>query len=543
MERSERSLSLEEQAELARNNKKVKNVSHDGFCEGHSPSPSSPSFAGGSSSKNVSFKDKLMGEKPGAYTQAFCFEEFMEDDAESDDEVETLRQGDHFLSVRPWEPDFKPESANVSSIAMWIRLSGLLIEYYNAKALQHIGKAIGNVLRIDTFTATESRGKFARLCIQVDVDKPLVTTVMIGKLQQAVTYEGIHNLCFECGRLGHRKELCPFVIKPMPMLPCKEADLGGVGPHGKEHVAIRKDEHEELYGPWVVVALRKKETKIQRSGGYLPDHGLAYEQRSNGLQVASRKTWAGVEKVDGSSGLNRETKRKLSPVRILEKAQVEQVIHRIGKEAQTSLAHVLSLSLKGKESKLKVDKARKANSVKAMRAVARARAVQNSQSSAARELNAPFQGAEMRSKEMNAPVHLKGCTYRDSGNGDTGTKADGDFQFAAAAVSDMGQNRRGSIGLNSDQIGCEVSIFELNHGVGLLKDQEGVEGELTDTIRLGMENSDGLGVPPSECAGIEEGPQKAHYIYGLVSDENGGRVAYGADKMDLEGGEDGEASL
>ena len=64
---------------------------------------------------------------------------------------------------------------------------------------QHIGKAIGNVLRIDTFTATETRDKFARLCIQVDVDKPLITMVMIGKLQQSVTYEGIHNLCFECG--------------------------------------------------------------------------------------------------------------------------------------------------------------------------------------------------------------------------------------------------------------------------------------------------------------------------------------------------------
>ena len=34
-----------------------------------------------------------MGEIPSAYTQAFCFEEFMNDNAESDDEVEMLRQG------------------------------------------------------------------------------------------------------------------------------------------------------------------------------------------------------------------------------------------------------------------------------------------------------------------------------------------------------------------------------------------------------------------------------------------------------------------
>nr|XP_023929248.1 uncharacterized protein LOC112040592 [Quercus suber] len=99
--------------------------------------------------------------------------------------------GKHFLSIRPWEPDFKPELANVSSIAVWIRFNDLPIEYYNAKALYLIGKAIGNVLRVDTHTASEARGRFARLCVQVDVTKPLITAIKIGKLEQTVCYEGI----------------------------------------------------------------------------------------------------------------------------------------------------------------------------------------------------------------------------------------------------------------------------------------------------------------------------------------------------------------
>ena len=41
----------------------------------------------------MSFKDKLVGEIPGAYIQAFNFGEAMEDDAESDEEVENLRHG------------------------------------------------------------------------------------------------------------------------------------------------------------------------------------------------------------------------------------------------------------------------------------------------------------------------------------------------------------------------------------------------------------------------------------------------------------------
>ena len=51
--------------------------------------------------------------------------------------------GDHFLSIKPWESDFKLALASVSSIAIWVRLNELPIEYYNAEVLQIIGKAIG----------------------------------------------------------------------------------------------------------------------------------------------------------------------------------------------------------------------------------------------------------------------------------------------------------------------------------------------------------------------------------------------------------------
>ena len=121
--------------------------------------------------------------------------------------------GDHFLSIRPWVPDFKPELANESSIAVWIRLNGLPIEYYNAEVLYLIGKAIGNVLRVDTHTASEARGRYARLCIQVDVTKPLVIAIKMGKIEQPVCYEGIQKLCFDCGRLGHKRENCSYSIR------------------------------------------------------------------------------------------------------------------------------------------------------------------------------------------------------------------------------------------------------------------------------------------------------------------------------------------
>lgn len=73
--------------------------------------------------------------------------------------------GENFLSIRPWEPNFKPAMAVVSSIAIWVRLNELPIEYYDFKALLIISQAIGNVLRIDAHTATGTRGRYVRLCI------------------------------------------------------------------------------------------------------------------------------------------------------------------------------------------------------------------------------------------------------------------------------------------------------------------------------------------------------------------------------------------
>ena len=73
--------------------------------------------------------------------------------------------GENFLSIRSWEPNFKPATAVVSSVAVWVRLNELPIEYYDPEAFLIIGQAIGNVLRIDTHTATGTKGRYARLCI------------------------------------------------------------------------------------------------------------------------------------------------------------------------------------------------------------------------------------------------------------------------------------------------------------------------------------------------------------------------------------------
>nr|POF16659.1 uncharacterized protein CFP56_73585 [Quercus suber] len=274
----------------------------------------------------LSFKDKLVGEIPGAFAQAFDLSDQMVEDSDSDDEnsedsnsvregqvkmklsKETNKRirgpwskaiivklvgktvvrffskedlervikrglwfiGDHFLSLRPWEPFFKPSTANVSLIAVWIKLNELPIELYETEVLREIGESIGKVLRIDSHTAMEVRGRYARLCIQIDINKLLINSIFIGCFEQVVTYEGIHKLCFSCGRIGHKVEACPCTIR-------KEKGKESIGPTKEvqvnqtsddvdgsfdlqnvqgvvTHNACEATDVEGYYGPWMMVS-------------------------------------------------------------------------------------------------------------------------------------------------------------------------------------------------------------------------------------------------------------------------------------------------
>lgn len=136
-------LSREEEAELARSNKKVKDVNHAGFGDGngaecpcldqvHELRPPSPP---------PSFKDKLVGEIPRAYTQAFNFAELMEDDVESDDEVEQLREG---MAAVKFTKEFKMHIKSPWSKALIVKVNGKTVGFNHLHAkIQSLGRPVG----------------------------------------------------------------------------------------------------------------------------------------------------------------------------------------------------------------------------------------------------------------------------------------------------------------------------------------------------------------------------------------------------------------
>ena len=50
---------------------------------------------------------------------------------------------------------------------MWFRIVGLPLEYYNHRFLWKVVARVGFLLKVDNSTSITSRGKFAKICIEV----------------------------------------------------------------------------------------------------------------------------------------------------------------------------------------------------------------------------------------------------------------------------------------------------------------------------------------------------------------------------------------
>ena len=165
----------------------------------------------------------------------------------------------NFLAIRQWEPKFKASTTNFSSVAMWVRFPELPIEFYEHNALLKIGTAIGPVLRIDAYTANGARGCFARMCIQVNLDKSLVRSIFLGKLKQIIQYEGVESLCFECGRIGHKKEACPFTIHE----PTSDVQVEQSMEATPKEVEKPVEKSHDDFGKWMIVTRHKPLSKAR----------------------------------------------------------------------------------------------------------------------------------------------------------------------------------------------------------------------------------------------------------------------------------------
>lgn len=120
---------------------------------------------------------------------------------------------DHYLIVQRWRPYFSYNASITQKVAVWIRIPKLPMELCNEKYLTRVGSALGTMMKIDKLTSLHSRGKYARICVELDLEQPLASHIDANGMKFAIEYEGLHSICFRCGKYGHKKDSCQELLE------------------------------------------------------------------------------------------------------------------------------------------------------------------------------------------------------------------------------------------------------------------------------------------------------------------------------------------
>ncbi|PPS19547.1 hypothetical protein GOBAR_AA01028 [Gossypium barbadense] len=168
----------------------------------------------------LSWKERLMGKGSVEVKNEMCNEDY----------EKILCQGPwviygQYLMVQPWTIDFNPAQSFPSFVMSWICFPGLPSHMYNPKILWEIGAMMGKLVKLDFKTNFGARGRFARMAVSVNLDKPL--------------YEDLPMVYFLCGRYGHVKDLCPKE-ETAPRVDGKGSSNGG-GTLGTDAVMVEDD--------------------------------------------------------------------------------------------------------------------------------------------------------------------------------------------------------------------------------------------------------------------------------------------------------------
>ncbi|XP_024626752.1 uncharacterized protein [Medicago truncatula] len=117
---------------------------------------------------------------------------------------------DQCLAVSYWLSEFSSPNAKIEHIMVRVRFPCLNLVYYDEIFLLAIASTIGRPIKVDTNTLKVERGRFSRVCVEVDLTVPAVGKIWVNGHLYKVQHEGLHLICTNCGCYGHLSRNCPL---------------------------------------------------------------------------------------------------------------------------------------------------------------------------------------------------------------------------------------------------------------------------------------------------------------------------------------------
>ncbi|XP_031131901.1 uncharacterized protein LOC116033288 [Ipomoea triloba] len=213
-----------------------------------------------------------------------------------------------YLIVKQWVPNFDPMTDTTKKVLVWVRFPNLSVEYYNLLTLRKIGNKLGRTVQVDHTTSLVSRGKFARVCVEIDLTKPLISRFTLEEKVWQVAYEGMHLVCFTCGLYGHRREACS--VTPIPANDTVVASEEQVTDHEHARTSLTRGGQEQRnlpryhtapYGSWMIVTRKDRRTPGGSGGQGRQDERLNQRAQPAAARTAQRASGSRFVHLDEES--------------------------------------------------------------------------------------------------------------------------------------------------------------------------------------------------------------------------------------------------
>lgn len=201
----------------------------------------------------------------------------------------------HYLTISKWQPYLNPSESKIENTLVWLRLPGLPVEFFNKELLMEIGSVVGRPVKVDDYTISGTRGKYARVCVELDLSRTLVPQIKLHgpkSVIQKIEYEWLHSICFECGKYGHKEEQC--VLK---------TSSDGMRVNDGKDSEKKQPSPEKPFGPWLIPVNSRRRKAEVGGAGMVQEDGLGnsdMRKKSDGT-VRGKKAgdWTKVMKKGG----------------------------------------------------------------------------------------------------------------------------------------------------------------------------------------------------------------------------------------------------
>ncbi|KAE8807386.1 LRR receptor-like serine/threonine-protein kinase FLS2 [Hordeum vulgare] len=210
--------------------------------------------------------------------------------------------------VEDYDPGKRPEDYAFNEVPIWVRIFSLPLGMMNVHAAEVIGNIIGTYVEADVGGNGEAMGRFMRVKIRMNIDKPIMRGIMLDEAFMGTGQKQKRNMNIDGGREEEEEAWCRFEYVFLPDF-CYVCGLVG---HSDKMCERRIEKGEQAqFGSWFRADMGRRKIYGEEAGGWRGRGRGVGGVKSFGTSKSQDRSGSGSDSLSWRKDTSRSTEGKL----------------------------------------------------------------------------------------------------------------------------------------------------------------------------------------------------------------------------------------